>query len=54
MNRKKLEEFEINKQKKQAEDTAFAIEANKGAEEKERQERASFLKKQKEYAIALK
>jgi hypothetical protein len=36
MNRKQLEEFAIHKSKKKAEDTAFALEANKGAEEKER------------------
>jgi hypothetical protein len=54
MNRKQLEEFAINKNKKKAEDTAFALEANKGAEEKERLERVSHLQKQKEYAVALK
>lgn len=42
------------KQQKKAEDTKFALEANKGAEEKERLERQSHLTKQKEYAMALK
>lgn len=45
MNKKQLEEFHHQQLQKKAEDTAFALQANKGAEEKERQERESFLRK---------
>jgi hypothetical protein len=36
MNKKQLEEFHHLQKQKKAEETKFALEANKGAEEKER------------------
>ena len=45
MNIKQMEEYKIMQDQKRAEENAFALEANKGAEEKERAQKAAFLQK---------
>ena len=54
MNTKQIEEFRQQKMGKIAEDNAFALEANKQAEIKERMAKMNQLEKQRQYANALK
>ena len=54
MNTKQIEEFRQQKMGKIAEDNAFALEANKQAEIKERMLKMNQLEKQRQYANALK
>lgn len=54
MNNKQIEEFRKQKMNIQAEDNAFAIEANKQADLKEKMAKMNQLEKQRQYAIALK
>jgi len=50
MNIKQMEEYKIQQEKQKAEENAFALQSNKGAEEKERALKAVFMRKQQQYS----